>query len=159
MNHSHVIQIGTELIDDECIIKILSVNWSPYAIHKALNKVIDQKDIICNELEHNARNLSTGRLFQHCTTSEDKLEYVQEWRSELINDEQTMYIGDACGDFLASCCANISVWMETNENEEFADIVNDKCLMNKELVFAAHSWTLDVICQHTILAQQTADLL
>lgn len=60
-----------------------------------------------------------------------------------------MYIGDAWGDFLANCAADISVWINTDHNQHWIDVVNDKTLMNKqkdkkfesELLFIVDSWT------------------
>ena len=131
-----------ECINDNCDIKILSHNWSSYSIEQALDGIITRDNIICNELECHETDttMTSGKLILNCVTSVDKMKYFNGWKVENTN---TMYIGDAWGDFLANCNANISVWINTDENQHFAPIVNDKYLLNKkntDSLFVVDSW-------------------
>ena len=121
--------------DNNCDIKILSHNWSSYSIEKALNGIVARDDIICNELQYD------GQLILNCVTSIDKMNCVNEWKNLYSN---IMYIGDAWGDFLANCSSDISVWINTEQNQHFIPIVNDKYLMNKTVtdsLFVVDAWT------------------
>ena len=127
------------------MVKVLSHNWSSYAIFNALNREIEQGDIICNELQCNEKDTTTGELLQQCVTSVDKMKHFQCWKEYHQHNQAgyTMYIGDPWGDYLASCGADISIWMHTDHNHQFLDIVNDKYLMNKQdnqCVLATDSW-------------------
>eukprot|EP01083_Nonionella_stella_P095997 269639_1 len=131
----------SEFVQDGCMVKILSHNWSSRVICNALNQIVKQDDIICNELEFDDHDISTGRLSLKCVTSIDKLNYLHKWTND---STYCMYVGDAWGDMLASCCSDISVWMQTPYNQAFLNVANDKYLMNKEqtdLLFVADSWT------------------
>ena len=116
-----------EFVDDGCRVKILSLNWSSDAIHDALDGVVPREDIVCNELEYDADRVSTGKLEYRCVTSADKMEFVKQWKSEYLNDDVdlSMYVGDAWGDCLASWTTDLRVWMETDKNAEFLDVVRD----------------------------------
>ena len=116
-----------EFVDDGCRVKILSLNWSSDAIHDALDGVVPREDIVCNELEYNVDRVSTGKLEYRCVTSADKMQFVKQWKSEYLNDDVdlSMYVGDAWGDCLASWTTDLRVWMETDKNAEFLDVVRD----------------------------------
>ena len=64
-----LIDVLRECLDDNCIVKILSHNWSSYTIYHALNCVIRQDNIICNEMQQNNYNITTGKLLRKCVTS------------------------------------------------------------------------------------------
>merc|ERR1719242_334557 len=102
------------------------MNWSSFAIHRALNGVIPLEDIWCNELE-SIDSKSTGRLKMQCVKSVDKMQKMEEWKKEYLHDDVDlcMYVGDAWGDCLASWNADLRVWMETDKNQHFLDVVRE----------------------------------
>jgi len=82
---------------------------------------------------------------QNCVTSKDKMKHVVDIKEKLNvdNNEKSMYIGDSVMDLLASLQCDIQVWINTESNGYFLNLLTSFSRLvnhNNNEIFIVDTW-------------------
>jgi len=118
--------ILTRMKRSDVQINVISANWSKELIISVMDNLFD--DIVSNDLEFDADDISTGQINFHVLSPFDKLKFYQRLKS---NSGNNLYIGDAISDLLAILAADIGVLF--GRSESVMRIISHFNLPSKEL--------------------------